>query len=149
METRMRMTTSISLSLFAAAALIGGSAVAHGDGTKLQTTLTGANVSPGPGDTDGTGTATVTVDSDNNKVCYKLQVSGIAAATAAHIHKGLAGTSGPVVVGLAAPNGGTSNGCVAVAHDLAKDLSEHSKNYYVNVHNDEFPNGAVRGQLSK
>jgi hypothetical protein len=31
----------------------------------------------------------------------------------------------------------------------AKDIVQTPENYYVNVHNAEYPGGAVRGQLSK
>ena len=144
----MRLIPGLLLSAAAASSMIAAAASAADKGEKIEATLTGSAVVPGPGDTDGSGTATVHVDDDANKVCYKLQVSGITTPTAAHIHKGLTGTSGPPVVPLATPNGGSSNGCVAVAHDLAKDMDDHPKNYYVNVHNDEFPNGALRGQLS-
>jgi hypothetical protein len=76
-------------------------------------------------------------------------VSGIAPATAAHIHVGAAGVAGPVVVPLAPPTG-TSSGCVTgVSPELIKAITQNPQNYYVNVHNAEFPAGALRGQLSK
>ncbi len=33
-------------------------------------------------------------------------------------------------------------------HSPAADIATHPEDYYVNVHNAEFPGGAVRGQLS-
>lgn len=122
--------------------------VAEG-GRKFETTLTGAAEVPGPGDPDGTGTARVTVNHGQKRVCYELEVSGIATATAAHIHLGAAGVAGGVVVPLAAPADGDSSGCVDVTDDLAKAILKNPADYYVNVHNADFQNGAIRGQLSK
>jgi hypothetical protein len=72
-------------------------------------------------------------------------------ATAAHIHVGVAGTAPPnnVVVTLSAPDAsGFSSGCTTVERELALDILENPEDYYVNVHNDPFPSGAIRGQLS-
>lgn len=119
-------------------------------GRKLQTALTGAAEVPGPGDPDGTGTAEITVNSGQNRVCYKLSVSNIAPATAAHIHEAPPTAAGPVVVTLGAPNAsGMSSGCVTVTRALALEILKRPADYYVNVHNAAFPGGAVRGQLAK
>ncbi len=104
---------------------------------------------PGPGDLDGTGSAVVRVNVGQKQVCYDLSVTGIEAATAAHIHEAPVGAAGPVVIGLTPPTGGMSSGCVTVTRALAKDILKNPADYYVNVHNAEFPGGALRGQLSK
>jgi hypothetical protein len=104
----------------------------------------------GPGDPDGSGTAAVRLNLGQGEVCFELVVSGIAPATAAHIHVGPAGVAGPVVVGLAPPTSGTSSGCVTdVSPELIKVITQNPQSYYVNVHNADFPAGALRGQLSK
>jgi hypothetical protein len=36
-----------------------------------------------------------------------------------------------------------------VAASLTSDIRRHPADYYVNVHNAEFPGGAIRGQLRK
>ena len=146
----MTPRTTLAISLFASVALLGSMAVAQsraGSERTLTTTLTGAAEVPGPGDPDGTGTATVTVNVSKKEVCYQLQVSGIATPTAAHIHAGAAGVAGPVVVGLATPTTGSSQGCATVSARLAAQLLARPQRYYVNVHNAEYPAGAVRGQL--
>ena len=65
----------------------------------------------------------------------------------AHIHVGAAGTSGDVVVTLDAPNRGFSANCARVDPMLAGEIADNPAGFYVNVHNDEFPAGAIRGQL--
>jgi hypothetical protein len=124
-------------------------AIADDGGRPLATTMTGAEEVPGPGDPDGTGTASITLNVGQEEVCFELTVSGIAPATAAHIHAGPAGVAGPVVVGLTPPTSGTSSGCVSADSTLIKAIIQNPEQYYVNVHNAEFPAGAVRGQLSK
>jgi hypothetical protein len=60
------------------------------------------------------------------------------------------GVAGPVVVGLAPPTSGTSSGCViGDSPELIKAITQNPQNYYVNVHNADFPAGALRGQLSR
>jgi CHRD domain len=112
-------------------------------------TLTGAAEVPGPGDPDGGGAAQVTLNSDKNEVCYDVTVTKIDEATAAHIHEGAMGKDGPVKVGLDTPKGGATKGCKSADAAVVKDMMANPANYYVNVHSKDFPNGAVRGQLSK
>lgn len=117
--------------------------------TVLTATLNGANESPGPGDTDGTGTATISLNPAAGEVCYTISVANIAAATAAHIHTGAAGVAGPVLVGLAPPASGTISGCTSASPATVQGIAANPGGFYVNVHNAEFPNGAVRGQLGQ
>ena len=143
------MTLKSFAAFAASAALIAGAATAADGGRKLQANLTGAAEVPGPGDPDGTGTAQITVNPGQKRVCYKLRVSNIAPATAAHIHEAAPTAAGPVVVTLGAPTSGTSSGCVTVTRALALEILKDPGDYYVNVHNAAFPAGAVRGQLAK
>jgi hypothetical protein len=118
-------------------------------GRPLMTTLTGGAEVPGPGDPDGTGTAKITLNAGKGEVCYELTVDKIATATAAHIHSGAVDKAGPPVVMLKAPAEGSVKDCTTLAQDKIIDIEKNPSNYYVNVHNAEFPNGAVRGQLGK
>jgi len=122
---------------------------AFAGGRPFSTELTGAAEVPGPGDPDGSGSAHLTLNQGQGEVCFHLVVEGIAPATAAHIHVGAAGVAGPVVVGLVPPTGGESSGCVSADLELIKAIRQNPDGYYVNVHNPNFPAGAVRGQLSK
>ena len=112
----------------------------------LEANLTGEKEVPGPGDPDGSGHAVVRVY--EAKVCYTLEVQRIRLAdVAAHIHLGLRGEAGPVLVTLNPPRDGSSSGCEEITRALSLELREHPSRYYINVHNERFPAGAIRGQL--
>jgi hypothetical protein len=122
--------------------------------TTLVASLSGKNeVSPTTGkrragDLDATGGATVVVKGD--QVCFAITVKGLDTPSAAHIHSARAGKNGNVVVPLTQPTSGdpgASAGCVTVAADLATSIQRRPRGFYVNVHTDAFPAGAVRGQL--
>ena len=114
------------------------------------TNLTGGTEVPGPGDPDGSGTAEVSIADRVDNLCYEIDdVRGIAVATAAHIHRGAAGTAGPPVVTLDTPTDGESSGCQQVPEALADEIEANPAMFYINVHNAEYPNGAIRGQLRK
>jgi hypothetical protein len=113
----------------------------------VATTLSGANEVPGPGDPDGTGTFTGKIKPGRGLLCYTLTVSDIAPATAAHVHVGTADVAGPVVIGLTAPTAGSSSACLTADRELLKAIAGDPEAYYVNVHNADYPAGAVRGQL--
>ena len=108
--------------------------------------MTGAAERPTVGDPDGTGAAAVTIDTTTGEICTDLRVASIATPTAAHIHRGGPDVAGPVVVPLNTPNP-TSATCATVVPALAAEIATTPGGFYVNVHNAEFPGGAVRGQL--
>ena len=123
---------------------------AHG-GRPLSAIMIGSEEVP-PGDPDGIGVAELTFNPGLNEVCWHISVMNIALpATAAHIHRAPAGVAGPVVVPLSPPDSsGMSSGCRAgVDRDLILDIMHNPQEYYVNVHNADYPAGAVRGQLGK
>jgi len=109
--------------------------------------LDGRKRGPGSGDPNGRGEVEVKVY--KAKVCYELEVERIKAATAAHIHRGGPIVAGDIVVELKAPTDGSSEGCKAISKKLSKKLRDNPWRYYVNVHNDPYPDGAIRGQLHR
>jgi hypothetical protein len=116
-------------------------------GREFKVALTGEAESPAA-DPVGTGTATVRFRAGQGQVCYRVAVSNLPAAVAAHIHRGDVGTSGNVVVPLKTPNAaGRSSGCATASRTLVTAILGDPASYYVNVHTGEFPAGAVRGQL--
>ena len=121
-----------------------------GRGTANFTTK-GPAVQPGGrhGDKNGSGTAYVALITSEDRLCYSLEASKIEPATEAHIHEGTASERGPAVVDLdPPPKDGTSSGCTDVNPALLRNLLEKPERYYVDVHNKDFPQGAIRGQLS-
>ena len=122
------------------------------------------------GDHDGRGEAYVFgIDNDPGRttLCYVLTVEKIAeldqaplaGVRMAHIHRGAPGENGPVVANLAWPLDGESADClregdtrggnpVYVNGGSAAEILSNPEGFYVNVHNSEYPAGAVRGQLA-
>lgn len=127
--------------------------------TPLGTLLTAREVEPGPGEVlviegdilvDADGDALVDVLADGRTVCSTVFYAGEATPVAAHLHKAAPEAVGPVALTLAPfdPDGPFSDGCIggldpAVVADLVADPA----GYYVDVHTDEHPDGAIRGQL--
>jgi hypothetical protein len=145
----MKTGIATSLALAAGLALAACETVGDAVGEGLNATLSGAAEVPGPGDPDGRGMAEITTVDRTDNLCYELAVSNIEPATAAHIHRGGPGVSGPPVVTLDAPADGESNGCLSVDSALVDEMERNPGGFYVNVHNARYPNGAVRGQLRR
>ncbi len=163
MKNKLKLAAGISAA-FVAGALVGPLSSANAGHTNviLETDLKGRNEvatdaksKRNVGDPNGRGEAYVFgIDGDLNTLCYVLTVDKIEPATAAHIHEGAEGENGPVVVNLAAPADGNAADCLTegeagkfVGGQTVADILANPEDYYVNVHNAEFPGGAVRGQL--
>jgi hypothetical protein len=126
---------------------------------QLTARLNGANEVPAA-DPDGRGLALV--QTGRQRVCFAVGWTGIGAPIFAHIHQGVAGVNGPVVVLFfdvpevvaTAPPAALPDTISAVAGcvgdqdpALLRDIRRQPGAYYVNVHNLQFPGGAIRGQL--
>jgi hypothetical protein len=126
---------------------------------KITTTLTAINPVTGTvtGDPDGRGKAEFTFDTEQGTVCYELEVEGIAEPVepgpgvgSAHIHF-LA--TGGIAVDLEAdfqPDKSDefkASGCVEVDSALLQAILDDPEQFSVNIHNVEFPGGALSGLL--
>jgi hypothetical protein len=147
--SRIRARRALVVCLAAALAAPAGAAAKT---TTLTAKLSGAKEVPGPGDANGRGKAVIRLKPALARVCYRVTYRRIDGSTAAHIHAGGKKESGDVVVALWADSrsGDTVKGCAfdvptATIRAIAADPGGH----YVNVHNADFPNGAIRGQLRK
>jgi hypothetical protein len=109
----------------------------------LGAVLVGGNEVPTTGDPDGFGFADVRVK--RGEVCWRISVNAVEPITAAHIHAGPTGVAGPVVVPLEPYRAG----CLDTANRTARFIRQHPEEFYVNVHNADFPAGALRGQLRR
>jgi hypothetical protein len=147
---RSQRTLAIALSLAAAltaALVLSGAATAAGRPMTVE--LTGAVEAPGPGDPDGTGTASFTFNPGTGEVCYDYTVTGVAPLTAAHIHLAPPGSPGPVVIPLPPSDANGGSGCVTADRELIVAILRDPGAYYFNVHNADFPAGALRAQLTR
>jgi hypothetical protein len=123
-------------------------------GSSFFAVLDGEHENP---DADLDGYGTFSASFRGNVLCYGIQVANIGTPTAAHIHAGGVNVNGPIRVGLTAPTTGlqgASAKCQSVPAAQASAIKQSVANnptagFYVNVHTDQFPNGAIRGQLFK
>ena len=124
----------------------------------VETKLKGQNEVPGPGDANGRGSFDAVLKTRKNKkkgkVCFDLAYRRLSGASAAHIHKGNEDTAGPIKVTLFTanpelPGEDLVEDCVKAKKKLVKRIGRAPEKYYVNVHNAEYPDGAIRGQLEK
>jgi len=95
------------------------------------------------------GSADVAVDA-NGVVTATLGVSNLSGpATMAHIHRGFAGSTGPVLIGLTSEDGGSTWSVPADARSLTADEigAFNRGELYFNVHTAANGPGEIRGQI--
>jgi hypothetical protein len=140
-----------------------GFSASAGAGSAAQTerfsnSLRGTNEVP-PADLDGRGNVKVSIDADAGEVCYRVRFSSTGTPNRGHIHTGVAGANGGIVVPLfelaADPTNPLNDqlenreasGCVTADPALLATIVGNPTAYYVNFHNSRFPGGAIRCQL--
>ena len=159
----MKKTFALGLAAAGILAFSGTADAAHERGD-LTIGLNGANEVGTVGDRNGSGKITLeffdAVDNatvvfpNQHYVCYSLTYRNVDAPTGLHIHevstdaRNPRKATGPVVVDLLAHSVLRGDDtCVVVREDVFDGIQEDPSEYYVNLHNRAFPNGAVRGQL--
>jgi hypothetical protein len=152
----------VAMALAVLALLVYSNPAAAQHDVKITTKLTAVDPVTGviTGDKDGTGKAEFELIPEIGQICYEIEVQGIAKPTepapglgSAHIHF----LEGPPVGGIAVdleadfePKGEDefkATGCVEVNEDLLSQIVGHPEAFYVNIHNAEFPGGALAGVL--
>jgi hypothetical protein len=145
-----------------------GNKQVNANSSDFMASMTGSNEVPSV-QTNASGKAFFKVNSDSSKIMYTVKVSNADSVTMAHIHYGVSGKNGPIVVWLyPGPNKknpsvkkGTVNGVLKsgtiTSSDLVgpmqgksiKDLIhaiQHDSTY-ANVHNKANPKGYIRGEI--
>lgn len=145
----MRKTPRVSLALAVTLGLVASLALA-GVVQAAETTLTAQLSGDAETDEDGSGMATVVLDPEAGTACWEMTVENVEPITVSHIHEGAEGVDGGVVVDLDLDGFETSSeGCNEEADpETLQAIIDNPSGYYVNVHNEEFPGGAIRGQLA-
>ena len=150
MRTRPRVSLALAmiLGLVATMALAGTVLAVE---TTLTATLAGVQEGDTPGDEDGSGSASIVIDPAAGTACWTLSAENIMPVTQSHIHIGAEGESGDIVVPLDVDGfEGSSEGCIEPMEDAAvlQEIVDNPAGYYVNLHTEDFPAGAIRGQLA-
>ena len=90
----------------------------------------------------------LTIHPAGRQVCYDLKVDGVGTPMLAYIHEGSSNRIGPPVVGLFYGVGSNLSDCVPANTGRLSDMIENPSLYYVSIATTEYPDGALRGQLS-
>jgi CHRD domain len=136
-------------------AACGSSSSSHSAGARPRTGVHGhiyrvkltGTAGKAAGTTNATGAAVIALHS-NLTVCWRFShLRGFTGATGADIHRGAAGTSGPVVVALTTGTKLHHRGCVPTTAATIEAIEKDPGGYYVNIRSTQYPGGAVRAQL--
>jgi preprotein translocase subunit SecG len=134
------------------------------EGETFSASLSGKEEVP-PTESSATGWAKFLTDVNGTQLSYWVNMTGLNEITGTHIHNGSAGQNGDIVVTLSQQESAMDgdNATLSLKGNITKDnlegplkgkeLSElvslmSDGNVYVNVHTDEFKNGAIRGQIA-
>lgn len=152
MTTSSRIRAAIPMLVAAAALVLSGcetmssawdstKSVFTGDSVKLS----GSEQVP-PVTTEASGSGTITIK-DDKTVSGSVKTTGVV-GTAAHIHMGPTGKTGPVIVTLTKSSDGNTWSVPAGAKLTDAQYDAYKKGgLYVNVHSAKNKGGEVRGQL--
>ena len=153
---RARRFIPIAFALAAVLSIVAVGATSAG-GRPMSTSLSwteevNASGVPNQGEPNATGHASLTFNPGQGEVCWDITVSGLTSlVTRSHIHNAAAGTNGGIVVDFFNNFDGIPGthftGCAPASRTLILEIMHNPSNYYVNVHSQLRPGGAVRGQL--
>ncbi len=99
--------------------------------------------------TDASGQAYALVNSTDYSVELVALTEGVDDATMAHIHTGVAGVYGTVLLGLVQDADNVNRWMAPAEAALTQGIFEvlAAGGHYVNIHTPEFPGGEIRGQI--
>jgi hypothetical protein len=108
--------------------------------------MIGESVVPEPGDFEGGAFAFMLGTDDPEELCAFVGHFGLTSPpTGMHIHDGAEGEVGDVVLELPVPEREEQAFCVT--DEVVPDLFAGEVEHYIQIHTEDFPDGAVRGQL--
>lgn len=111
--------------------------------TEFYVELDGASEVGSPGDPDGTAWGTLKIDQATNEIVWSFWADNILVPIIGfHIHNAPAGQNGPVVFNFDGMLWGSA------IDPVAANILAAPQNYYLNIHTQEYPAGAVRGQVA-
>jgi hypothetical protein len=142
------LTRSSSILILSAALAIAWGSPAFAEKITFKADMSGAQETP-PNDSKGTGTANATFDTETKTLEWTIEYSGLTGeAAAAHFHgPAAAGAKAPPVVPIDGSLASPIKGTVTLPEQQANDLMGGL--WYFNVHTAKFPDGEIRGQLTK
>ena len=97
MGIQRKSAVAIGVATLFGVGAVGGMALAHGDSTRLRADLGGTNEVP-VADPDGDGRAKVEIYVDDGTVCFSVRFDDTGTPNRGHIHVGVAGVNGGIVV---------------------------------------------------
>jgi hypothetical protein len=113
--------------------------------------LAGDQVVPGPGDPDAVGFADVyfAIEPEGGLVCVSWEITDMDPASSAEIGFGAPGEVGTTYLQVSPPDEEGFGGDCLVGLDpsIVQPLLDNPTGYFVQVRNDAFPDGAIRGQI--
>ncbi|HEV7861981.1 MAG TPA: CHRD domain-containing protein [Acidimicrobiia bacterium] len=148
MRVRVSLATALVLSGLAALGEAPPLGADSSDEARLIAALSAKEIVPGPGPEGGSGTALIDTDADESRLCFELTYQGISRPASGSVRRGPAGTNGPVEVDFNVARFG-DKGCVTGDPTILKAIAANPGGHYVILTTNEYPDGAIRGQLQQ
>ena len=143
----MRLTLLLGAAVVAASITIPALADSA-DRVALTARMTAEEEVATPGPPGAKGTALLDIDEDASQLCYQLSYSGITKPNAGKVHRGAKGAAGPPVLDLDVAKNG-DKACTQANRETLHDIVSDPPSHYVNLYTADFPDGAIRGQLTR
>ena len=102
----------------------------------------------GTGDPHASGSVKLTVMPIERQICFVFSLHGVDSPLMAHVHHGQRLHNGPPIVSLFTGPGAPTHGCAQANTGQLADMITDPSDYYVTLASTDYPDGALRGQLT-